>query len=129
MSAMRILIIIGLLFVTMTCFATLPEYYSSRQWIEQHTPKDKTPTEQRIFVGNSIATTNTYILRYHDGISLRDVIVAAHFRDTDVFVIVLRSQHNPKPVFYDTVMRVEQPKFKLEAQDVIWISTLPVAIN
>jgi hypothetical protein len=126
---MRISIIIGLLFVTMTCFATLPEYYSSRQWIEQHTPKDKTPTEQRIFVGDSKTTTNTYILRYHDGISLRDVIVAAHFRDTDVFVIVLRSRHETKPVFFDAVKRGEQPKFKLEAQDVIWISTVPVVIN
>jgi hypothetical protein len=126
---MRILIVIFFSLVTMTCFAMLPEYFSSRQWIEQHTPKDQTPKEQRIFVGDSKATTNTYILRYHEGILLRDVIDSTRFKDTDVFVIVLRSEHKTKPVFFDTVKRIEKPKFDLKAEDVIWLSTLPVAIN
>ena len=129
MNAMRNLLVIFLLFVTMTSFAMLQEYSPSRQWIEQHMPNDKTPTDQRIFVGDSKATTNTYILRYHEGILLRDVIDAAHFRDTDVFVIVLRNRPNAETVFFNTVGRMEKPKFKVEAQDMIWVSTLPIEIK
>jgi hypothetical protein len=129
MSAKRILTLIFLSLFTMTCFATLPEYFSSRQWIEQHTPRDTTPTEQRIFVADSNATTNTLILRHHNGILLREVINSTHYKGMDVFVIVLRRQHKKDPVFFNTVKRTENPKFKLEALDVIWISTLPMAIN
>ena len=126
---MRILTIICLSLVAMTCFAMGPEYFSSRQWIEEHTPKDKTPKEQRVFVGDAKQTTNTYILHYRDGISLRDVIDATHLKGTEVMVTVLRSEHKTEPVFFDTVKGTENPKFKLRAQDVIWLSTLPFAIN
>jgi hypothetical protein len=126
---MRILAIIFLSLVTMTCFAMLPEYFSSRQWIEQHTSKSQTPQDEQIFVGDSIATTNTYILRYRAGILLRDIIDSTHFKGSDVFVIVLRSEHKTKPVFFDTVKKSEKPTFKLRAQDVIWISPPNVDIN
>src|ERR1035437_473784 len=107
---MRNLTIICFSLVAMTCFAMLPEYFSSRQWIEQHAPKSKTPQEERIFVGDSIATTNTYILRFHAGILLRDVIDSTHYKGSDVDVIVLRSEHKTQPVFFETVKQVEKPK-------------------
>jgi hypothetical protein len=129
MSAMRILAVILLSLVAMTCFAALPEYFSSRQWIEQHTPNDKTPTEQRIFVGDDLETTNTYILRYHAGILLRDIIDSTHYKGSDVFVIVLRSEHKTEPVFFDVVKQSEKPKFELRAKDVIWITPPRVDIN
>ena len=119
---MRILAVIFLLLVSLTCFAMLPEYFSSRQWIEQHAPKSRTPQDERLFVGDSIATTNTYILRYHVGILLREVIDSTHYKGSEVFVIVLRSEHKTQPVFFDTVKQSEKPKFELKAKDVIWIS-------
>jgi hypothetical protein len=126
---MRILTIICLSLIAMTCFAAGPEYFSSRQWIEKHTPKDKTPKEQRVFVGDAKQTTNTYILCYQDGISLRDVINATHLKGTEVMVTVLRSEHKTEPVFFGTVKGTDKPKFQLQAQDVIWLSTLPWIIN
>jgi len=120
---MRILAVILLSLVAIPCFATLPEYFSSRQWIEHHTPKSKTPQEkEQIFVGDSIATTNTYILRFHAGILLRDVIDSTHYKGSDVNVIVLRSEHKTQPVFFETVKQSEQPEFELRAKDVIWIA-------
>jgi len=119
---MRILAVIFLSLVSVTCFAMLPEYSSSRQWIEQHTPKNQTPQDERIFVGDSIATTNTYILRYHAGILLRDVIDSTPYKGSEVFVIILRSEHKTQPVFFDAVKQSEKPKFELRAKDVIWIS-------
>ncbi|MEI6076818.1 MAG: hypothetical protein WCS94_14645 [Verrucomicrobiota bacterium] len=126
---MRILAVILLSLVSVTCYAMLPEYFSSRQWIEQHTPKNQTPQEDRIFVGDSIATTNTYILRYHDGISLRDVVDSTHYKDSDVFVIVLRSEQKTQPVLSSALKRGAKPAFKLRAQDVIWISQAHIDIN
>jgi hypothetical protein len=72
--------------------ATGPEYFSSRQWIEGHAPKDRTPNEQRILVGDSKQTARTFILRYREGISLRDIIDATHLKTNDVMVTVLRSE-------------------------------------
>jgi hypothetical protein len=128
MSAMRTLIAI-LCLTAASAFAMGPEYFSSRQWIEDHTPKDKTPKEQRIFVGDSKQTTRTFIMRYHQGVSLRDIIDATHFRTNDVMVTVLRSERKIDPVFDDIVRASAKPSFTVRAQDVIWISTLPVVRN
>jgi len=119
---MRILAIILLSLVSLTCFAMLPEYFSSWQWIEQHTPKSQTPQDERIYIGDSIATTNTFILRFQAGFSLREAVDLTRYKGTDVNVIVLRSEHKTEPVFRETVKRVEKPKFELRAKDVIWIA-------
>ena len=126
---MRIFAVIFLLLVAMTCFATLPEYSSSRQWIEQHASKSKTPQDERIFVGDSIAPTNTFILRFHAGILLRDVIDSTHHKGSDVDVIVLRSGPKKEPVFFEVVRQAEKPKFELRAKDVIWIAPKGTPIN
>jgi len=105
--------------------ATGPEYFSSRQWIEEHTPKDKTPNEQRILVGDSKQTARTFILRYREGISRRDIIDATHLKTNDVMVTVLRSERKIEPVFDKIVRGSAMPRFAVKAQDVIWISTLP----
>jgi hypothetical protein len=126
---MRILAVTLLSLVAMTCFATLPEYFSSRQWIEQHTPTSKTTPEEQIFVGDSIAITNTYILHFHAGISLRDIIDSTPYKGSDVDVIVLRSEHKTLPVFRETVKRDKNPKFELRAKDVIWIAPKGTPVN
>lgn len=119
---MRILALIFLMLVSATCFATLPEYFSSRQWIEQHTPKNQIPPTERLFVGDSIAPTNTYILRFRTGILLRDVIDSTPYKGSDVDVIVLRNERKIGPVLFRTVGQSEKPKFELKAEDVIWIA-------
>jgi hypothetical protein len=119
---MRVLFVIFLSLVAMASFATLPEYFSSRQWIEQHTPKSQTLQDERVFVGDSIATTNTYIFHFHTGILLREVIDSTPYKGSDVDVIVLRSEHKTGPVFFEVVKRNEKPKFELKTNDVIWIA-------
>jgi hypothetical protein len=126
---MRILAVIVLLLISVTCFATLPEYFSSRQWIEQHAPKSQMPQDERIFIGDSIATTNTFIVRFQAGFSLRDAIDLTRYNRSDVDVIVLRSEHKTQPVFMDTVKQSEKPKFELRAKDVIWIAPRGTPIN
>jgi hypothetical protein len=113
----------------MTCFASLPEYFSSRHWIEQHAPKSQTPQDNRIFIGDSIATTNTFILRFQAGFSLRGAIDLTRYKGSDVDVIVLRSEHKTQPVFFETVKQTEKPKFELRAKDVIWIAPKGTPIN
>ena len=112
-----------------SAFAIGPEYSSSRRWVEEHTPKDKTPKEQRIFVGDAKQTTRTFIVRYREGISLRVIIDATHLKTNDVMVTVLRSERKIEPVFNDIVRHSTTPRFTVKAQDVIWISTLPVVRN
>jgi hypothetical protein len=128
---MRILAVILLSLASLTCFAVLPEYFSSRQWIEQHAQKSTIPQEKRIFVGecNSTNRVSHYILRYRDGILLRDVIDVTHYKGMDVFVIALRSEHKTEPVFFDTVKQSEKPKFEIKAGDVIWLAPPGTPIN
>jgi hypothetical protein len=126
---MRIVTAILLSLVSLTCFAMLPEYFSSRQWIEQHAPKSQTPQDDRIFVGDSIATTNTFIVRFQAGVSLRVVIDSTRYKGSDVDVIVLRSEHKTQPVFMETVKRDEKPQFQLRAKDVIWVAPRGTPIN
>ena len=126
---MRFLTVILLSLFAMACFASLPEYFSSRQWIEQHAPKSQTPQDERLFVGDSTATTNTFIVRFQAGFSLRDAIDLTRYKGSDVDVIVLRSEHKTQPVFRETVKRVEKPKFELRTKDVIWIAPKGTPIN
>ncbi len=126
---MRILTATLCLVLAASALAIPPEYSSSRQWIEEHTPKDKTPKEHRIFVIDAKQTTNTYILHYRDGLSLRDIIDATHLKTNDVMVTVLRSERKLEPVYDDVVRASVKPSFTVRAQDVIWISTLPVSRN
>jgi hypothetical protein len=104
-----------------------PEYFSSRKWIEEHAPKAN--FEKKIFVGESKQTTNTYILEYRDGISLREVINTTRLKNTDLFVQILRSQKKTEPVFFDEVKSTAKPTFQLKESDVIWLSTLPFSQN
>jgi hypothetical protein len=126
---MRILSVILYLVLAASALAVGPEYFSSRQWIEEHTPKDKTPKEHRIFVADAKQTTNTYILHYRDGLSLRDIIDATHLKTNDVMVTILRSDRKIEPVFDDIVRASAKPGFTVKALDVIWISTLPIKRN
>jgi hypothetical protein len=126
---MRILSLMLCLSFAVSALATGPEYFSSRQWIEEHTPKDKTPKEPPIFVGDSKQTARTFIIRYREGISLRDIINATHLKTNDVMVTVLRSDRKIDPVFDGIVRASAKQSFTVRAQDVIWLSTLPVVRN
>ena len=75
--------------------------------------------EHRIFVGDSKQTARTLIVRYREGISLRDVIDATHLKTNDVMVTVLRSKQKTKPVFDELVRTSSSPRFEVRAQDVI----------
>jgi hypothetical protein len=104
-----------------------PEYFSSRKWIEEHALKPK--FEKRLFVGESKQTTNTYIVEFRNGISLRQLINATRLRNEGLFVQILRSQKKTEPVFFDEVKAIAKPSFQLKENDVIWLLTLPFDQN
>ncbi|HTX20795.1 MAG TPA: hypothetical protein VMD27_02885 [Candidatus Aquilonibacter sp.] len=124
---MRILTAILVMLVVVTCLASLPPYGPYRQLIEEHTQKDKTPKKPWVFVDADDVTTNysyDYILHYHDGITLRDVVDATRYRSSnEVFVVVVRNNSPKGPVFFDYVKATERPKFKLREQDVVLLMT------
>jgi hypothetical protein len=124
---MRNLSIIFLLLLAVTVFGMGPEYFSSRKWIEEHSKKSK--FEEKLFVGEAKQTTNTYILQYRDGISLREIIDATRLKNTEVKVTVLRSQKKTEPVFDDVVKASAKPSFRVNKDDVIWLSTFPYNRN
>jgi hypothetical protein len=124
---MRNLLFISIALLAITALAMGPEYFSSRKWIEEHALKPK--FEKKLFVGESKQPINTYIVEFHSGISLREVINATRLKNEDLFVQILRSQKKTEPVFFDEVKAIAKPSFQLKENDVIWLSTLPFAQN
>lgn len=119
--------IIAVIFLSLSSLVCSAEYFSAKHWIEQNESKSQAPQDERIFVGDSLATTNTFIVHFRKGFSLRDAVDLTHYKGADVLVTVWR-QHKTQPVFFDVVKQSEKPKFEVKAKDVICIAQI-VDIN
>ena len=117
---MRILAIIFLLMVSIMCFATPPEYSSSRKWVEQICSTNQTPKEERLFLGRIDPQKYAAIIRYHRGITLREVIDQTPFKGTTVVACILRPHVDPATNMI-LVKSTDQPKFEIEPLDMIWL--------
>ena len=115
---MRSLIISCLLLISSAAMAMSPEYDSSRQWVEQHNPKDTTPASARVFV---VFSTNSVILRFRDGIALREIIDATPLKGKAGSVYVLRESQKKEPVYDSVVPPADKPPFLVKPRDLIFI--------
>jgi hypothetical protein len=110
-----------LLIATVDVWATGPPGYdSSRRWVEEHNPKDETPATERIFVAHA-PDHYAAIVRFRDGITLRDIIDQTKFKGQEVGVIILRSGKKATPVFDRVVAPSDKPTFEVKAHDMIWL--------
>ena len=122
-SGQTIYVTIILLLFAANVFATGPEYDSSRRWVEGHNPKDQTPITNRVFVAYS--NTDTIIVRFKNGIMLRDIIDQTKFKGKKVGVIILRSGNKTTPVFDEVITPLGKPSFMVRADDMIWFTDVP----
>ena len=121
---MKRLLIAAFLIWCAAAHATGPEYASSRVWVVERCRTNQIPTQEQIFVATtpgSAPPAFVGILRYRDGLSIRDLIDQTRFRGTNAVVIVLRSQRPAKPVFDGLVAASEKPKFALKPLDMVWV--------
>ncbi len=101
-------------------YAMSPEYYSSRKWVEQRCSTNTTPREERIFVGRVVPKEYAGIIRFHKGITLREIIDQTPFKGTAVMVCVLRAEWRmPGHVFRVTAK--EKPDYEIKDLDMIWL--------
>jgi hypothetical protein len=106
-----------------------------RDWVEAHCVTNTVPEADQIFIGhgmpNEITRTPAYanIIRYHKGVSLREIIDQTPFKDAEVLVIVMRPGPTPK---YDPqhpeaggfsvhLKPSDKPKSEIKPLDMIWI--------
>ena len=123
---MRTFITLFLFFVLFTtqALAQPPAYANERRMIEKQNSKDTTPTTERLFVSDNL--TSGFIVRYRDGITLREIInKTKNHDDEDLSVLVFR-QDKQEPTFAIIVHPSDKPLFALKPEDVIVVLTHPV---
>lgn len=117
---MRTLLTILALTICTSLYATPPEYYSSRKWVEQLCATNQTPKDEQLFLGRVVPQKYAAVVRYHQGITLREIIDETPFKGTTVNVCVLRPHVDPiKNLFL--VKPTDKPKFEVNPLDMIWI--------
>ena len=121
---MKRLLIAAFLIWCAAAHATGPEYASSRAWVIERCRTNQIPTQEQVFVATSPGSAPPSfvgILRYREGLSIRDLIDQTRFRGTNAVVIVLRSQQPATPVFDAQVAATERPRFALKPLDMVWV--------
>jgi hypothetical protein len=93
-TALKALLIFCSLIVGAPLYATPPEYYSSRKWVEERCTTNDTPKSEHLFLGRVVPQEYAAIVQYHRGISLREIIDQTQFKGTTVNICVLRPHVN-----------------------------------
>jgi hypothetical protein len=94
-----------------------------RDWVEKSCATNTVPKDERVFIGHGSASDYATILRYHKGISLREIIDGTPYKGTIVTILVMRPDGtNPKSGgFFREVKPSETPDFEVKPLDLIWI--------
>ena len=102
------------------CWAQPPSYDYLRKTVQEQDPKDKTPAAERIFV--SYNYKDGVIIRFHDGITLREIIDQSTRRGKAVQVRILRSPDNKTRAVFDRAIEPHhKPSFIIKPQDVVFL--------
>jgi hypothetical protein len=123
---MRILIATCVLLAWTSASAGEPNYDSGRKWVEGQCISNTIPQDERIFVFRWVAPRYAGIIRFHEGIGLREIIDQTPLKGKVLQVVVMRTEPL-KSGHYTTrhsISRVgpsERPAYKLKRQDVIWL--------
>ena len=95
-----------------------PTYDHARKTVIDQNPKNEIPDAERIFVSDNYQSG--IIVRFRDGITLRDIIDQTKYKDKECPVVVLRSSDRlPVYSFMGTVKPSDKPTFSLKTGDVV----------
>ena len=117
---MKIQHLIPILFLAAFCTVSAqpPTYDYTRKTVLEQNPKKEIPEAESIFVSDNYQNGN--IVRFRDGITLRDIIDQTKYKAKDASVVVLRnSDRLPVYSFMGLVKPSEKPAFALKPGDVV----------
>jgi hypothetical protein len=110
-----------LLLCLSNAFGNDPEYFGSKQVIQDENKNTTVPAGNRLYVGKP--TEFTKILPYNDKITIRGIIEATTYKDKRVGIVILRNVNGKSEIVHDVVVNSkEDDKFPIHAEDVIWIT-------
>ena len=122
---MRIVVTFILLVVASSLRAGLPTYSALRECVEKENPTNSIPASERVFICPDYHHDmcpyfqETFILRYQDGMTLRQIIDKTKFKGTSVEVWVYRKSDVPS--FQATIQPTDKPAFTVKPEDVVLI--------
>ena len=76
----------------LSCRASRVDYDSARTWVEKQCATNTIPEVERMFVFRWVPPKYAAIIRFHQGITLREVIDQTPMKGKTVFVEVMRTQ-------------------------------------
>jgi hypothetical protein len=114
------LVAISVLLVCVSAHAARMEYSSSRKWVEQRCATNTIAQDDRVFVGRIWTPQYAGILRFHKGMTLREIIDQTPFKGKTVQVLVLRAQTRFSD-HYITIGPQEKPDYEIKPLDMIWL--------
>jgi hypothetical protein len=129
---MKLILIFGVCLLCVSAFADTPTYSGERAWVESHNATNTVPKDERLFIVHDFSGDYTSIIRYHKGISLREVVDQTPFKGKTVDVIVMRPEKPPAMQWMspDIVVKPsEKSDFVIRPLDVIWIFDKPPAFT
>jgi hypothetical protein len=115
---MRALLALFILTLCTSLYAMSPQYYSDRKLVEELCSTNTIPKGERIFLCRAGPQKYAAIIRYHQGITIREIIDQTPFKNTTVVVCVVRPKTDPSII---SVKPSDSPKFEIEALDMIWL--------
>lgn len=122
---MRFLVALSLFLVCTAVEAAHLDYLGSRKWVEQQCAADTTPQDQRLFVGRFARPKWARILRFHHGITLREIIDGTPLKGKALRVCVMRLDSTNIGPFtrreFISVKPSEKPDYEIKRLDVIWL--------
>jgi len=123
---MKAVIAISVLLVCAAVQAAGPNYFGCRKWVEQQCATNTTPQDDRLFVGSILPPKCASIVRFHKGISLREIIDGTPLKGKTVLLRVMRPDDSTRmgPFHRPAYIKVEpsdKPDHELKPLDVIWL--------
>jgi hypothetical protein len=95
-----------------------PTYDYTRKTVVEQNPKNVIPEAEQLFVSDNYQ--NGIIVRFRDGITLRDIIDQTKHKNKECPVVVLRSSDRlPVYSFMGSVKPSDKPTFSLKPGDVV----------
>jgi hypothetical protein len=103
------------------------DYCASRRWVEQQCAANATPEGERVFVGRDQMPIYATIIRFHNGMSIREIIDQSPLREKVVTATVMRPVGLKDDTHYTyhhsiKIGRSETAEYKLENLDLVWLN-------
>ena len=124
---MKLFITLAFLCCVQLAKATSPEYYSSKEWIIEHSPQGKLAPQDVIYVG-CMDVKKGFIVRWTKDITIKDLALSVHYNQDKALVIILRSDNPAQPVWEHVTSVGSTFPVTFKKADVIWIADAQTAL-